>query len=333
MKRTLYLHIGVQRTATTSVQRYLRANTSALGRQGVLYPLGVQRHKAVMAALFARRKTPADVATAITKEADAQNHDITTVILSDEAICRQPDLSILSALQEHFDLRIVMGLRRQDLWLESWYLQNIKWQWDPTYAHISFKAFLKRRSDFPWIHYSAVLGHLETVFGRETLRPYIYEKRQMPDGPVAAFCDLVGLHDRAAFEPVPHANSAFSPVISEFMRCLPLDTAPEAYRALLEKACQTAAETLPKNLAQAGAVLMSARKRRNVLAKYTPGNKTVAQRYFGRDDLFLDPLPSITAKTAKMTLPRSSYDTMKHLVAPFVQALIEAARDDEAGKL
>ena len=45
-----------------------------------------------------------------------------------------------------------------------------------------------------------------------------------------------GLNDLTGLKPAPHVNSSHSPSIAEFVRSLPLDEAPDKYRAKLEKA-------------------------------------------------------------------------------------------------
>ena len=125
-------------------------------------------------------------------------------------------------------------------------------------------------------------------------------------------------------------NSSRSPLLAEFMRCLPLDEAPPGYRAELERACTAldAKITLPKD--RKTPLLLSPVQRREILAEYTPGNRALAKRYFSRDELFLDPLPPLDAPVANLALPEDSYVTMEQLVAPFLRELIRLnkAKDD-----
>jgi len=333
MKRQLYLHIGAQRTATTTLQRTFHRNAAALARQGMLYPYDVPRHHVLMRDLFSTRRSAAGIAAELMALADAEPQQIRAILLSDEAICRQADPSRLAALGKYFDVRVVFCLRRQDLWLESWYLQNIKWQWDPALSHLTFKEFLARRQEFPWIHYDAYIRRLEKVFGDGSLRLFLYENARMPDGPVAAFCDLVGLTGWDGFDPIARANSSFAPMLSEFMRCLPLGEAPEGYRATLERACLGIGSD--RDDAAAGApLLLEPAERREILAEYDSGNRAVAQRLFGREALFSDPLPAVDAPIARLQLPDDGYGVMEELVVPFVRQLIALHRErvDKSGK-
>ncbi|MFC2970589.1 hypothetical protein ACFOES_21030, partial [Acidimangrovimonas pyrenivorans] len=160
--RKLVLHIGAHRTATTAIQKTLRSNFEVLLRQGVLYPFGVNKHFSLFQRLFAGKLDPVELAADIKRRAENKPAEIHTVILSDEAVCKRPDLSLLAPLREHFDVKVIYALRRQDLWLESWYLQNVKGQWDSDFSHLSFDEFMARwEADvFHWIDYDRYARHL-----------------------------------------------------------------------------------------------------------------------------------------------------------------------------
>lgn len=322
MPRTLYLHIGAHRTATSSIQGYLHANRAALRARGFLYPLGVRRHDALMRALLSGRRDIDAVAEDLERRAASHPEPIHTVVLSDEDVCMHPDPSALAGFARRFDVRVVYAMRRQDLWLESWYLQNIKWQWQPKYAHASFDDFLAMRGDFPWIDYDSYVARLEGIFGAESVITYVFEPGQMPDGPVAAFCDAIGLADRAGLSEPPRENFSLSPEMSEFLRCLPLDRARPGLRALLEQACREVDAQVLGNAGRAGVRILPHDRRRELLEEYAPGNRALARRRFGREELFLEPLPDPEAPVARLALPADSYALMGFYVAPFLEALI-----------
>ncbi|EYD70567.1 hypothetical protein [Limimaricola hongkongensis] len=328
--RTLYIHIGAHRTATTSVQKFLQANFVNLQRLGYFHPFNAGRHVALMNRIFSGEAQVADVAADITARADGKAHDLHSVILSDEDICMRPDLSVLAQFRAHFDVKIVFALRRQDLWLESWYLQNVKWQWNPSLAHLTFAEFLERREDFAWIHYDAYLRHVEELFGRDNVLVYAFDKAQMPDGPVAAFCDRIGLTARDTLAPAPHTNTSMSPAMSEFMRVLPLDEVPPVQRKFFERACAQVDETRTQKHGRQSNLLMDADTRARVLDLYAAGNAAVAARHFGRETLFLDPLPARDAPLAEMRLPAEGYAVMQDYVADFVRAMALVRAEEAA---
>ena len=319
---TLYLHIGTHRTATSSIQAFMLANWDALLARGIFHPLRIARHFALFNAIFAGRRSVKDVSLDLLQRTSKHDHDIHSIILSDEDVCMRPDLSVLAGFAEHFDVKVVFALRRQDLWLESWYLQNIKWQWNKSLSHLTLDEFIARSDEFHWADYDRLLTQLDGLFGQENVLPYVFEKAQMPNGPVAAFCDRIGLTDLTGLTPAPHVNSSHSPSIAEFVRCLPLDEAPDKYRARLEAAVKAVDQQL---VAAAGhsSLLLDHAARQAVLDSHAAGNANVARRYFDRDALFLEPLPEPDAPLAQMKLPPDSATLMRDYVAPMIRGLIK----------
>ena len=319
---TLYLHIGNHRTATTSVQAFMLANWDALLARGYFQPLRIARHFALFNAIFAGRRTVEEVCQDLRQRADRHKVDIHSFLLSDEDVCMRADLAPLAAFRDHFDVKVIFALRRQDLWLESWYLQNIKWQWNKALAHLTLDEFMARADEFHWIHYDRLLTHLETLFGRENVLPYVFEKAQMPQGPVAAFCHQIGLTDLSGLTAAPHANSSHSPGLAEFVRLLPLDQAPDKYRARLEQALKKVDQKLNGAAGGHSSLLLDFETRLAVLAAHSAGNANVARRYFGREALFQEPLPPPDAALAQLTLPPDSAELMRDYVAPMFRELI-----------
>lgn len=315
--RRLILHVGNHRTATSSLQAYLTQNTGPLQQRGFLYPRppgSATRHLALFNALLRGATTPEQVARTLNRQADEAEHPVHTIVLSDEDVCQRRDLSALGDLSRWFDLEVVYTLRRQDSWLESWYLQNIKWQWNPRYAHVSWPDFLQMRDDFHWIHYDRALDHMESVFGAAALRPRVFERAAMPEGPIAAFCDVIGLDDRSGLLPEVTRNERFSVTTSEFLRHLPLDQLEEPRRAVVEAAVQRG----EGNATSESTLLLDPTARAGLLAEYAPGNEAVARRFFQRGLLFEDPVP--TQAPTPLMLPPSE-QLMREFVGPLVLEL------------
>jgi len=329
VKRTLYIHIGAHRTATTSAQKFMQTNFVRLQEKGFFNPFAAGRHFALINRIFRGEVTVAETAADLEERADAKKYSIHTIVLSDEDICTRRDLSPLADFRERFDVKIVMMLRRQDLWIESWYQQNVKWQWKPDLCHLRFDAFLARRDEFFWIDYDRTLRQCEDLFGRANVIARVFEPAQMPQGANAMFCDAIGLRDLKGLIPYAHVNSSLSPLMTEFMRTLPLHEAPGSQRRIFEQACTRVDGQLRATHGKQSSLYMDAATRQAVLAEYDAGNRAVAQRHFGRDSLILDPLPPRDAPLAQQDLPADSQTTMEMLVAPMVRALI-ALRKEEA---
>ncbi|MEO8243067.1 MAG: hypothetical protein ABI832_12215 [bacterium] len=327
---TLYLHIGTHRTATSSIQAFMLDNWETLLERGFLHPLRIPRHFALFNAIFSGLRTVKDVSKELQKRTEKHPHQIDSILLSDEDVCMRPDLTPLADFRNHFDVKVVFALRRQDLWLESWFLQNIKWQWNKSLSHCTLDEFLARSEEFHWAYYDRLLGHVEQLFGHENVLPYAYERAQMPDGPVVAFCDRIGLNNLTGLTPAPHVNSSYSPSIAEFVRCLPFDEAPDKYRARLESAAKSVDLQLPPLAADSSTLLMDHDTRMKILATHAEGNANVARRFFNRENLFLEELPGPDEPLANMALPSDSMTLMRDYVAPMIRGLIQQYVDSPA---
>ena len=327
---TLYLHIGNHRTATSSIQAFMLANWETLLSRGMFHPMRIGRHFALFNAIFSGRRTTREVAQDLIIRTKKHPFEVQSIILSDEDVCMRTDLSQLAEFSNHFDVKVVFALRRQDLWLESWYLQNIKWQWNKSLSHLTLTEFLARQEDFHWAYYDRLLQHCDQVFGQANVLPYVFEKAQMPGGPVAAFCSRIGMTDLVGLTPAPHVNSSYSPSIAEFVRMLPLDEAPDKYRARLETAIKQVDSDLAHSPGDHSPLLIDHATRTGIIERHAPGNAAVARRYFGRDQLFLEPLPAPDAALAQMVLPPDSTALMRDYVAPMVRGMIKQYIDQPA---
>ena len=107
------------------------------------------------------------------------------------------------------------------------------------------------------------------------------------------------------------------------MRLLPLDEAPDKYRARLETAIKQVDSDLTHPPGDHSTLLMDHPTRMEIIRRHAEGNANVARRYFGRDDLFLEPLPSPDAPLAQMVLPQDATALMRDYVAPMVRGMIK----------
>lgn len=316
--RKLYLHVGVHRTGTTSTQRSLRENFSGLLQRGYLYPYGSDRHDEHVRRVRSGLLTAESWAADLERRADSHPVDVHSVLLSDEDMSLIRDFRPFEALSHRFQVKVVVMLRRQDLWLESWYLQNVKWQWNKRLANLSFEEFIARRSEFHWIDYAARLSHYDEVFGMDSVLPGVFEHEDMPGGPTATVLRLIGIADPSFIGPELHKNSSLSPRTSEFIRHLPLHQLRDVDRRLFELAAQQVDDSLPKGGSK---LLLDHALRAEIMAEHAEGNRAVANHYFGREHLFRDPLPAVDAPLADRVLPADPQRLMAEFVVPMLMAV------------
>ena len=214
MSADVVLHIGSDKTGTTSIQQLLRRNRKALADRGILYPRspGKVRHSAL--GLFAR---PDDV---LVKSRDWLRGEIAEppvfrrrlrrrlarevadsganrVVLSDEALYRMSTDAIarLGGLVTAVGgrVRVLVYLRRQDDHLVSRYQQAVKvGQVEPldVWAERDFSAMYD---------YEAMLRRWQETLAPADVVVRTFERRRFADGSLEQdFLDAAGLDVRVA---------------------------------------------------------------------------------------------------------------------------------------
>ncbi len=322
MRRKLFLHVGCHRTATTAIQQFLVQNFDALISAGILVPFRVGRHFDTVNALNLGIKSVGEVAKDLHSRADSKQFPINSLVLSDEDICTQTSFKSLASLNDHFDVKILLSIRRQDTWLESWYLQNIKWQWNPELSHVEFNEFLDHAVKFHWLNYAQLFQRLARAFGRENVVISIFDPKQKTETTIANFATLIGIHDLKGLWVPPRVNISLSPRSSEVLRHLPLDRLPEPHR----QAVQSAFEKLDDETQSEKPILFSLENRKEVLKIFDAENTALAKTYFGRNELFDSLDHAKFQKQSVMRLPETSKEIIDDYFAPFLIALSESGQ-------
>lgn len=166
MKR-LFLHVGLNKTGTSSIQNFLGKNREKLSENGVLYPkLFLQdgaHHKISDPRNFSLIDRLHDEA------ADAH-----TVILSSEALYQDVNLPRIVGALKDFDIKGVIYLRPHIPLLTSWYQQNV--QAGNCTAQLSNYLYYQKFS------YTDMLRRLERLFGFNNLLIKIYDRDLLLNG-------------------------------------------------------------------------------------------------------------------------------------------------------
>jgi hypothetical protein len=206
------LHIGTEKTGSTSIQRTLAALRTKLQQEGFLFPKGLgapDGHR--MLATYAldderlddgRRKFKL-----LTKDALSQHrtevqgefarlaalHAGKHLILSSEhchsRLTRVQEVSRLGRLiRQHSEtVDVVVYIRPQHELAASLYSTALR------VGHVNFPLIPEVKDVQPYYDYKSLLDRWSEVFGRESVHPKIYDKKGLLDGDVVAdFFDFVG---------------------------------------------------------------------------------------------------------------------------------------------
>jgi hypothetical protein len=317
----LFLHAGIHRTGTTSLQRLLAQNRDRLRASGVAYPGEETNHQSLAWALH-RRQSGAAAVLDLVETAGAEGAE--RVVLSGEDFAIHTDLGWLQEVAARVETRAILHLRRQDHWLMSWYNQHVKWPFDRQKSRMDPSAFLATLEDFHWLDYERLLGRWSAALGQECIGVGVLETGQVEDA-TADVLARIGI-DPADLDhdPEDRANDSLPVHVLEIARHLGLHELKGGKRLRLLNALQ--AGLADKAPVPRVSTVYSPAERNQMLARFEVPNRAAARRFFGRDALFLEPAPG--PDTPYWRFPETGRDELlDSWISPVVHALLGVSRD------
>ncbi len=306
------LHIGCEKTGTTSVQGWCDRNRKALAARGILYPLSLgRRNHTALPALAARSKSVDDLrrTDGIFEEgafrrfamtlpgalrAEVEASGCSRMLISNEHLGSRmsvPDEleTIRSLIEQACGARpsyeIVYYVRRQDDLVQSIYSTGIK--------SGNTRAFaLRPRPKDSRLNPLLVLDLWAGVFGAENLRLRVYDRTLLRGGDIVA--DLLSLVDPSlspdaeGFAPMKEANRRLGSKALEFLRLFNAHV-PRFTETGTNEARLGVIEALERLPDAGDAALASEAELAAFLDHYAEVNSEVARRYLGREDGVLFP--------------------------------------------
>ncbi len=224
MTQTLYIHIGMPKTGTTSLQFFMHRNKATLKKQDVYYPATMRdplptatQHRYVNEFMRQQQRNRDEgkpvsghvinrVAQEIERQGFAKN------VISEELFSYDPEFSAayLGRFAKKLDAKVVVFLRRQDTWAESMYAQSVRGGYTGT-----FEEFIQARSTVDRLDFVKFLGHWAKHFGAENVivRPYVDRQTQTHE-------EMLKILDVPLFESVvaEKRNPSLSGEAMEFIR-------------------------------------------------------------------------------------------------------------------
>lgn len=323
MLNDVVLHVGSPKTGTSIIQSHLAQNRPALRDRGFFYPVTISSYAHLYRTFESHHLLTYSLAgwepfklydpqRFLERARTAcERHHMRTMLLSAEntwwlprqVVARErPDEATywqekhdyarrVRALFEDLPVRVVVYLRRQDRWIESWYNQQIK---NGNFLGRDMAAFVEHHHLL--LDYRRLLEVWSESFGQENVVVRPYEKQQLPDGLFADFAATVGLGDTGDYplhKPARY-NAQLQRDALEFMHLcngLQLDAADKLWLRLLIRKVTNQFES---KLVFHQQSLLDPRQRIAVLERYREANEDIARRYLGRSggDLFREAWPS-----------------------------------------
>lgn len=256
----LFLHIGAPKTGTTALQHTFNDNRSALAEAGLTYVTPGKRSSANQVAIALNRKRTdqiAEQAEELTRKVEEAPGDV--LISSEMFFARSPEflrpgLPMISPETT----TLLVWLKRQDLYIESKYLQRAKngrfvgdiWRY--------LERFEGSGADY-----------------EETLRPWIdagypIEARLSERHIVDDALEVLGLAGKVDLSAAPRENSSPSRLRLDLLQIAAAVGHPNPRR--LQR-------SLPPDTAPKARILTNA-ERRDLLARFAASNEAIRARFF-----------------------------------------------------
>jgi len=229
-------HIGLNKTGTSSLQKFLSLNPDNLAAQGWLYPQagsdGVAHHEVFHAAHrgIGPLRELRDAIEAEAREAGGKN-----VLLSTEALHDTPHVGRIAEAFEGCEVQIIIFLRDYIDYLSSWYREDV--QSSALCSDFENYAVLKRKPFVP------ILKRWEKAFGRDALHIRDYNRQVLRNGSSIdeILCGILGIDSIEGWNTVGWENNPsvsgnllfFKRLMNNF---IPRDEAPVYSEEIIELA-------------------------------------------------------------------------------------------------
>lgn len=315
-----YLHIGTEKTATTTLQRFFDINRKKLFADGYAYTksAGVVNNRALPVAAYNKdRRDDFTKINGLNSDADLEKFqkklirnvrdeikslakNCSTVIFSSEHIqSRLTEVEEVARLKDVLhqcgldEVSVVVYLRRPADIANSLYSTALK---------------AGRILDEPpspkgpyWrniCHHRQTLERFGSVFGRDSMRPRLFDRKAFAGGSIVSdMLGVIGIPNADAYEIPPDANESLSPLGIEILRRLNrkvpkfIDNEPNPARSnitsYLERHFSDGKYVMPEALYQA------------YMDEFRESNEWVRSHYFpSMDKLFSDDIPGARDRVA-----------------------------------
>lgn len=290
---TLYLHIGTPKTGTSYIQDFLKKNRRMIKKQGYIYPnfgtifTKIKREKNGHFLIIKDEQFEKLYQDAI-KMIEKFSHRFKNIIISEEGcwnIDRNISRFVNDMRQKNIQVKIVVYLRRQDLFLQSIWAQKIK-----EGLNKDFDKYLESNPNK--LDYYKQCCVLRDIVGEGNIIIRVYEKQQFEcNDLVKDFLKTVGLSYDDNFV---RDNNLINPSLTGiYLKTkLMLNNYPEFSNKhdTTSKYLNNIKEERKGSLSYATNEWFDYEQQKKFLAKYEDGNQKIAKEFLGREDgiLFRD---------------------------------------------
>jgi len=203
----VFLHIGLNKTGTSSLQDFFSMNAAALlSREGLIYPrAGRDTTAHHPLSMWAKATAAGDLkaAPALGDTLLSEIRGASKVVISSEDFHTHGAKSVeyLARLLAGHDVRVVLYLREHVAYLASWYQQNVQ----ATHLSCAFDSFCY----FTRKPLHKIAESWAQAFGRDKVTVRLYDRAALDGGDIVQdFAGIVGLQgDLASYGRKPYESN------------------------------------------------------------------------------------------------------------------------------
>jgi hypothetical protein len=290
--KTIYLHVGLHKTATTALQHFLYSNQQALLDAGIYYPktglVGKGMHHNIPGSLFHAshlKHSPKLDFNALLKTLTAEIKPHERILISSEVFSEPIERNRCRLFRDIADeVKIIIYLRRQDLYIESVYGFLVKiGKFSNSFSNFKYEKVFN-------LDYRIKIEEWAALFGRENIIVRIYESGQFHGGTIFHdFMHTLGVPLGPEFRlPPKRINVSLTRDLLELrilLNQLGTDNAIVSSLEALSIQLKKEDPTLPYGI-------LSPEERKALLTKHADSNAWIANTFLGREDgiLFYAPI-------------------------------------------
>lgn len=295
--KTLHIHVGMAKTATTSLQFFCKENAGVLAEKGFCYPVFPFSYPGIAPGHNGRflLEAPENEEEQKSREEGKGNFaegmrivnelflTYDDIIVSDESIWRAIDIenkNLLNVMRREaeqggFQIHIIVYLRRQDKYfLSHWNQQTKRLTMEETFEEYENRVSRIR------LDYYAKLQRIAEVFGKENITVRRFEKESFKGGSI--YSDFLSIFDLELTDEYQISqavrNTGLAGNMHEIKRVLnglPQMNDRKQHRYMLDilqECSKTSGEKYPNEMWSKDEIAA-------FLEEYQPGNRKVAEEY------------------------------------------------------
>lgn len=291
MTKKLFLHIGTEKTGTTTIQRFCSINRKRFLKNGLLYPSSAGKDcQSLLTAAFLPEEKRIDFCPRINPERvrhafkqECKTTKAQAIVVSSEHLSsrfRSEQVAEFRAFIDECNVEpeVIVYLREQDDFLVSSYSTAVKGR-----CKLAIDPQMAIRNKHRY-HYFNLLDRWAAHFPRMKVR--IYEPQQLVGHDLLTDFGyaIETRFERRGYMLPERQNKSLAPDLLEYKRLANLDIWAE--NAPLKKSQKASRKLLSKleilQSPYAGFTLITPEQRQEILDSYADSNRGVAYQYLGR---------------------------------------------------